>query len=56
MSAWAYQMDNDQAPDTWEAEIVELIPACTCHVAGPDDMGNYDLLEDDDCPRHGSAT
>jgi hypothetical protein len=28
-------------------------PPCTCRYAGPDPDGNYDLIEQKGCPRHG---
>lgn len=29
---------------------------CTCSMAGPDADGNYDLIENPNCPRHGRGT
>jgi hypothetical protein len=33
--------------------IEDLEPPCTCGSAGPDADGNYDQIENPDCPRHG---
>lgn len=37
------------------ARNVALGGRCTCGSAGPDEFGNFDQLEDPDCPRHGPA-
>lgn len=28
---------------------------CTCEAEGPDECGNYDLIENPDCPIHGEV-
>ena len=34
--------------ERWEA-------VCKCDLAGPDEFGNFDLIENDVCPVHGAA-
>lgn len=38
-----------------QIEAAEARTLCTCALAGPDADGNYDLIENDACPAHGSA-
>lgn len=46
--------DPDRIRDQQKERRLEE-DACTCHHEGPDEFGNYDLIEDDDCPLHGPA-
>lgn len=49
--AAALGVDPVELDDMLESYAAD--PVCTCGSVGPDDMGNYDQLEDPDCPRHG---
>lgn len=40
--------ERAEAEERWKA-------VCSCDLAGPDADGNYDLVENDACPVHGTA-